>query len=507
MKLRDRIRNKLSIKWKMFATLFAFTLFVLALLWYFQIVHLENFYKYIKKRELMNTAITLEKNLSQSDLSSYLGDMAKEHDLGISIVDNDGRSLYSANISEISHIYIMTRNQFDEIKENVKKGNGVATYEVDGIDRGFKEKARSGFSEIDNPPHPEDKPDKPGFLEQVSEPKSMVYVKAISFEGKECYLMVSSLITPVDATVNTLRIQFIYLTIIVLVLSVLHALVISSVVSKPLVKINDSAKHLAQGDFGIHFEGDGYREVVELSKTLNYAADELGKAESLQRDLVANVSHDLRTPLTMITAYAEVMRDIPGENNPENVQIIIDEATRLTTLVNDLLVLSKLQAGVTELEKEYFDFTSSIKAVLKRFRKLTEQDGYNISFEYNHNVLIYADEYKIYQVVYNLINNAINYSGEDKAVIVRQIVHGDILRLEVEDHGAGIAEDELQNIWDRYYKIDKNHKRAVQGTGLGLSIVQNILKLHDAKFGVNSRLGAGSVFWFELKVAREDAQI
>ena len=87
---------------------------------------------------------------------------------------------------------------------------------------------------------------------------------------------------------------------------------------------------------------------------------------------------------------------------------------------------------------------------------------------------------------------------------MRQIVHGDILRLEVEDHGAGIAEDELQNIWDRYYKIDKNHKRAVQGTGLGLSIVQNILKLHEAKFGVNSRLGVGSVFWFELKVAREE---
>ena len=499
-------KYNLSIKWKMFATLLAFTLFVLAILWYFQIVHLENFYKYIKKRELMNTAKNLEKNLSHSDLEEYLGDMAKEYDLGISIVDNNGSSLYSANISEISHIYIMTQTQFNDIKEQVEAGGGVATYEVEGRDRGFIEKNRSVGEPI-APPVPGEVPDRPEldwFNEPVSSAKSMVYVKSIDFNGTTCYLMVSSLITPVDATVNTLRIQFIYITIIVLVLSIAHALIISSLVSKPLVKINDSAKQLAQGDFDIHFEGDGYKEVVELSKTLNYAADELGKAESLQRDLVANVSHDLRTPLTMITAYAEVMRDIPGENNPENVQIIIDEATRLTTLVNDILVLSKLQAGVTELELEYFDFTSSIKAVLKRFSKLTEQDGYKIVFEYKDDVNIYADEYKIYQVLYNLINNAINYSGEDKEVIVRQIVHGDILRLEVEDHGAGIAEEELQNIWDRYYKIDKNHKRAVQGTGLGLSIVQNILKLHDAKFGVNSRLGAGSVFWFELKVARED---
>ena len=502
-----KLKDKLSIKWKMFATLLAFTLFVLAILWYFQIVHLENFYQYIKKRELVDTAVTLEKNLSQSDLAGYLDDMAKEHDISISIVDKDGMSLYSANISEISHIYIMVRTQFDEIKSQVEAGGGVVTYEVEGRDRGVIEKARSAVGEPIAPPIPGEVPDKPDFdllREPVNEAKSMIYVKAINFNGDTCYLMVSSLVTPVDATVNTLRIQFIYITIIVLILSVLHALLISSVVSKPLVKINNSAKQLAQGDFDIHFEGDGYREVVELSKTLNYAAEELGKTESLQRDLVANVSHDLRTPLTMITAYAEVMRDIPGENNPENVQIIIDEATRLSTLVNDLLVLSKLQAGVTELDMEVFDFTSSIRAVLQRFSKLTEQDGYKISFEYKDDVDIYADEYKIYQVLYNLINNAINYSGEDKEVIVRQIVHGDILRLEVEDHGAGIAEDELQNIWDRYYKIDKNHKRAVQGTGLGLSIVQNILKLHDAKYGVNSRLGAGSVFWFELKVAREE---
>lgn len=500
-------RTGLSIKWKMFSVFFAFTLIVLALLWYFQIVHLENFYKYIKKREMMEVTKILEENLDNSDMAAYLSDVAKSYDLGINIVDDNGRSLYSANISDISHIYIFSTEQFEEIKAKVEAGGGVATYEVEGRDRSFSEKSMDDFGGYNNPPRPDDghgRPDRDEFREPLTDARSLVYVKSVSSNGISGYLMVTSLITPVDATIYTLRIQFIYITIIVLVLSIAIALVISVWVAKPIVKINESAKQLARGDFDIHFEGTGYKEVMELSKTLNYAADELGKTESLRRDLVANVSHDLRTPLTMITAYAEVMRDIPGENNPENVQIIIDEATRLTTLVNDLLVLSKLQAGVTDLEKDYFDFTSSIKAALKRFSKLTEQDGYKISFEYNDNVHIYADEYKIYQVVYNLINNAINYSGEDKEVIVRQIVHGDILRLEVEDHGAGIAEDELQNIWDRYYKIDKNHKRAVQGTGLGLSIVQNILKLHDAKFGVNSRLGAGSVFWFELKVAREE---
>ncbi|MGN0353172.1 MAG: sensor histidine kinase, partial [Roseburia sp.] len=106
--------------------------------------------------------------------------------------------------------------------------------------------------------------------------------------------------------------------------------------------------------------------------------------------------------------------------------------------------------------------------------------------------------FKIFQVIYNLVNNAINYAGEDKMVIVRQIVVGKRVRIEVIDHGEGIAEESLPYVWDRYYKVDKTHKRAVMGTGLGLSIVKNILELHDAAYGVKSEIGKGSTFWFEL---------
>ncbi len=113
--------------------------------------------------------------------------------------------------------------------------------------------------------------------------------------------------------------------------------------------------------------------------------------------------------------------------------------------------------------------------------------------------MVRADEFKIYQVLYNLVNNAINYTGSDKSVIIRQIVNGEIVRIEVMDTGEGIPPEELDNVWERYYKADKKHKREVMGTGLGLSIVKNILKLHDAKYGVLSKPGEGSIFWFELK--------
>ena len=122
---------------------------------------------------------------------------------------------------------------------------------------------------------------------------------------------------------------------------------------------------LAKGKFNTEFNGKGYKEISELAETLNHTAKELAKTDVLQKELLANVSHDLRTPLTMITAYSEVMRDIPGENTPENVQVIIDETKRLTCLVNDLLDISKIQAGVTVLETKEFDITDSIQNIIE----------------------------------------------------------------------------------------------------------------------------------------------
>ena len=187
----------------------------------------------------------------------------------------------------------------------------------------------------------------------------------------------------------------------------------------------------------------------------------------------------------------------------ENIQIIIDEATRLSSLVNDLLDLSKLQSGTMELQKSVFCITDSFKTIFARYAKLKEQDGYNIYLDKcKERVFVKADELKISQVIYNLVNNAINYAGEDKTVVVTQQVIGEKVRINVTDHGEGIPADKLEYIWDRYYKVDKEHKRSVIGTGLGLSIVKSILNAHNARCGVTSTLGKGSTFWFELDTVK-----
>jgi signal transduction histidine kinase len=199
----------------------------------------------------------------------------------------------------------------------------------------------------------------------------------------------------------------------------------------------------------------------------------------------------------MISGYAEVMRDLPGENTPENVQVIIDESNRLTGLVNDMLDLSKLQAGAQLISPEVYSLTEEIRAVLSRYDKLAD---YTFRFWCDREVHVYADRLKLSQVLYNLVNNAINYTGTDKTVYLRQLVRGDSVRVEITDTGEGIPADKLPYIWERYYKVDKAHRRAQVGTGLGLSIVKKILDMHGGRYGVQSEEGAGSTFWFELSV-------
>ncbi|MDD3214436.1 MAG: HAMP domain-containing sensor histidine kinase, partial [Eubacteriales bacterium] len=212
----------------------------------------------------------------------------------------------------------------------------------------------------------------------------------------------------------------------------------------------------------------------------------------------ANISHDLRTPLTLIEGYAEAMRDLPGENKPENMQVIIDETRRLTSLVNAVLEYSAGKSGNQSIEPCEFNLTASIRSILGRYQKLTALDGYHVRFDFSQSVTVFADEMRIGQVVYNLINNALTYAGEDKTVVVSLRVTDGIARVEVTDTGEGIAEEELPYIFSRYYRGQKPHKRAAVGTGLGLSIVKGILDAHGLKYGVNSRLGVGTTFWFAL---------
>ncbi len=507
--------KKISMKWKVFFYLLGFAVVLLIILWLFQICYLDTFYKSIKTKEaeaVMAEAVDIVLSDSQ-EASEEIDYLAAEHNLSILVMDENGNLQYGAEYIPNSKMEFLPQQEFLRYYNAARDNGGSTKIQFEGSrnmtfpgqEIEMEMELVPGMEveiEAEMPPAPEDREFFQNRGQELAE--SVIYVRIVETQGDPRVVLINSVLTPVDATVTTLQTQLIWISVIMLGLSLLISFLISRKMTQSIIKINDSAKELAKGDYSVSFEGKDCREIAELSDTLNYATRELEKTESLRRELIANVSHDLRTPLTMIIAYAEVMRDLPGENTPENVQVVIDESTRLTNLVNDMLDLSKLQSGVMEMKTEVYNLTESIERVLQRYNKLVEQDGYNIQFEYEQEVFVRADEFKIFQVIYNLINNAINYTGDDKRISVRQILQGNTVRIEVEDSGMGITPEELPYVWDRYYKVDKTHKRAVAGTGIGLSIVKNILILHQAEYGVESEPGCGSTFWFELKIVPDE---
>lgn len=476
-KLKHRLKRP-GIRTQVILGFMLFTAVIVALLWTFQIALLNTFYKAIKTNEVKNVAAHVAEMLSGDEAATAIFDITRETNISILIADSRGNGL---TVSPTAH------------------GDSLEKLSAADCLRIFLETKRAGGSTV-----VENESRRGGkFSENGRKDLSIISTRIATMkDGEEFLIMLSTSIVPVDSTVETLKIQLWFLTGAMLVLALFLALFIASRLSRPLEEMNNSAKSLAKGRYDIRFPEAGARETAELAATLNYAAEELSKVDGLRRELLANVSHDLRTPLTMIAGYGEVMRDIPGENTPENVQVVIDEANRLARLVNDMLDLSKLQAGAMTLATETYSLTADIRDTLGRYDKLA---GYSFPFTADGEVLVTADRLKISQVIYNLVNNAVQYSGADKTVSVVQTVHDGVVRIAVSDTGEGIPADKLPHIWERYYKVDKTHARPTVGTGLGLAIVRSVLELHGGRYGVVSTENAGSTFWFELPLALDKA--
>ena len=316
------------------------------------------------------------------------------------------------------------------------------------------------------------------------------------------YIFLFTSLEDIGTTTSLIKNQLIYVTLLAILFSIIIALFLSRRIAKPISNMTKKAEKLAEGNYNVQFTTTGIKEIDELANTLNYLEQEVSKTDEYRRDLMANVSHDLKTPLTMIKAYAEMIRDITLDNKEktkENLNVIIDETDRLNILVNDILELSKLQNNQDNLNIEKFDIVELINDILKRYQIIKETENYNLILESPSSIIVKADKKRISQVIYNLINNAINYTGDDLTVTIRITENSKDCKIEIIDTGKGIDEKDLTNIWNRYYKKEKNHKRNVVGTGLGLSIVKNILEQHHFKYGVNSIKDKGTTFYFQVK--------
>ena len=334
----------------------------------------------------------------------------------------------------------------------------------------------------------------------------LMYGKQIKTNLANYYMILNTPLEPVESYIDFILNQYFYIALIVIVIALVVAFFLAKNISSPIIKMKDEANKLAHGDYNVKFETNSFSEINDLASTLDDATDKLSKTNDLRKDLIANVSHDIKTPLTMIKAYAEMIRDISGDDpkkRNEHLDVIIEESEYLDKLVTDMSELSKLQSGVIEINRDNFDLKDCTNKVVLLLSNIIKQKNINLVLDLD-DCVVYADQIKISQVIYNYLSNALKYSPDDSKITVKIINSEDNVRLEVIDNGNGIAKEALPYIWDRYYKVDKNFNRTVNSTGLGLAIAKAILEAHKARYGVESEPGKGSTFWFELSKDYEE---
>ena len=470
-----------SIKFRLWLYFLSLVIGIVALIWLLQVFFLNIGYEDMKVKEVDRIASSIYHAYNKNDenLTKNIQELSVSNDFYVMMESGGTLLLFSPEQENIIPIY-RYQDQIPKLKTGLKKSKTPSSPVY------FK------------------------FSTTYEKYSTLAYGRYLNrTPGQEVMLYIFSPLYPVTSTVNILKHQLLNITTIILIIAFILITYLSSRISRPIKSITNAAKKMGKGDYNVKFVADSYSEINNLAETLNTAAYELGMADTRQKDLIANVSHDLKTPLTMIRSYAEMIRDLSGDN-PEkrnaHLQVIIDETERMNQLVSDMASVSAMRTNKVVLEKEIFDLSSVAASILASYQLLQEQEGYNFVFNTPKDCLVYADKNRIEQVISNLTGNAIKYCGEDKVVIVNIKRIGRKWRLEVSDNGPGIKPEELPHVWDRYYKTSTNYVRPTSGTGLGLAIVKEILTLHHCNYGVDSKFGKGSTFWFELDAAKKEKE-
>lgn len=467
-KRRKKLVDSNGLRFNIWFYFILFCVCIIAVMWFFEFVFLKGYYGMMKRNDVRKICreIVVGYQMQGQNYEAQIDEYARLNGMYVSVYTSRGALLFTYPSYSDTKQNLLTESQRKELLNRLKNDEDGEVCEI-------------------------------AANEENAEDTFVTYSAVFDYEGSEYMIYAQASLGSINATTVILASQLLLTTVIALALAFVLSAFLSKQLSKPIVLMSQSAQHLASGDYTVRFEGSGYTELDELSDTLNFATEEMQRVETLRQDLLANISHDLKTPLTIIKSYAELIRDITGDNKSkreEQLGVIIEESKRLTELVNEILLVSQ-QNSTSTLNKTDFDFSDLVESVVKKFD--FERSGYNFRRDIKKDLWVNADRHKIEQVLFNFISNAVKYCGKDKEIIIVVKEAGGSARFDVFDHGNGISKQEQKYIWDRFSRASQKYKRG-DSTGLGLSIVRSILKSHDAVFGVNSAVGKGSDFYFEL---------
>lgn len=503
--LKNNIKNKInkSITWKLFiVTALVFIIFISTTL-LVQSLFFEKFYVSKKEAGLKNGIekfkVSYNKTKDNEAVIQLIKDFEENNNAKIAILDN------YQNLKFI-------------VKSSNEKADNARIRIINDVIRSW-----TMNSDIMEGMKKQDK-----TITKIASKKSnevRTIVMATSDNKKGDVIFAISSLQPVNEASTVIKEFYFYFYIVAVVLIIVLSFIYSNMISKPLLKLNETASKMAVLDFSQKCHEQREDEIGNLSNTLNFLSENLDEAltslkgantklekdiekeralERMRKEFVAAVSHELKTPISLIEGYAEGIKDGIFEGSDKNyyIDVIIDESKRMGNLVYDMLDLSQLESGNFKLVKEEFFIYKLIESIVKRFSALIEEKHIDFKMNLIEDIKIYADWRRMEQVLINFITNAIRHTGKQGYIkIAMEKSENNKSLIYIENSGEKIPEEEMDKIWDKFYKIDKSGNRKLGGTGVGLAIVKNILMLHGYECGVEN-VNEGVRFYFILNLCK-----
>lgn len=516
-----------KISYKLWAGMMALVFFITVSLAIFQVFFLKDFFISGKVKNVSSTvyeAVNGQDMSSASGVFDKLDSLAYSEDIGLEIVDTEGKSIYingqnqPVGVQEIKTVALLS----GKTSSGNGAGSGDNGYQGGAANGGSGgTQAQQGGSGSSGQSYGKGGIIQEGQLRQqliqnglegkntVQEIIHPVYgfevmVLSIPFksaDGKNYVALATIPLAPIDEMIGIMNRVLAVAAILLILLSGILAFFMSRNITKPLNKLTEAAVEIEQGNLEARVSIKSRDETGALGMTFNKMAERLQKTERFRKEIIENVSHELRTPLSIIKGYAELIRDVTGDNKSKResqLEVISQEADRLGVIVDDILDYSQIQSGLVELNVTSFDISEMIRDVIMKYSLVLDESSMKINYYGPESVTVKGDKVRVEQILQNLVKNAINYSPEGKDIDIRVTDSGEKAFIEVGDHGAGIPEEELEFIWDRYYRTKGIKKKKIYGSGLGLSIVKSILDAHGATCSVFSKEGEGTTFRFSL---------
>lgn len=493
------MKLKKSITAKMFMITFIFFILFISCVLIFQTLFFEKFYISKKmnsfKKDFESFQVNYNKSQNDSDIINYARDFEDQNNAKIAVVDKNGNLDFltgsGSAVAESASVRV--------IREVIN--NWVSDPEA------VTDIKNSGGSKIYT------------FSNKAFNMENIVCV-IIDKSTKEVLFAVTSL-QPVNEAASVMQEFYIYIFIGVIILILLLSIIYSNMITKPLINLNKTASRMANLNFSEEYIVSSDDEIGNLGNTLNFLSRNLNNAmtslkranaklkkdiererelERMRKEFVGGVSHELKTPISLIEGYAEGIKDdvFVGEDKNYYIDVIIDESKKMGNLVSDMLDLSQLESGNFRLIYDNFYIDKLVNASVKKYYSIFNEKKIDVNLELKSEVLVYGDKIRIEQVLTNFITNAVRHAGEEGKISIEMHEKNEKIYIYVKNSGENIDKDELPKIWDKFYKIDKSRNRTAGGTGLGLAIVKNILLLHKSDFGTENFEG-GVAFYFSLR--------